>query len=60
VSAGGKYGQWAFLPVTDGKFLQKRPSEQLLAGQVNGLRILSGVSISLLYASELVVESNRV
>jgi carboxylesterase type B len=43
VSAGGKYGQWAFLPVTDGTFLQKRPSEQLLAGEVNGLRILSGV-----------------
>jgi len=58
VSAGGKYGQWAFLPVTDGKFLPKRPSEQLLAGQVNGLRILSGVSISHLYASELVVEVN--
>jgi carboxylesterase type B len=43
VSLGSKYGQWAFLPVTDGEFLQKRPSEQLLAGEVNGLRILSGV-----------------
>ncbi|KAF4630341.1 hypothetical protein G7Y89_g7806 [Cudoniella acicularis] len=42
VSAGGKYGQWTFLPVTDGKFIQKRPSDQLLAGEVNGLRILSG------------------
>jgi carboxylesterase type B len=45
VEGGGKYGQWAFLPVTDGKFLQKRPSDQLLAGEVNGLRILSGVSL---------------
>ena len=45
VSAGGKYGQWAFLPVTDGEFLRQRPAEQLLAGEVNGLRILSGVSI---------------
>lgn len=44
ISAGGKYGQWAFLPVTDGDFLRKRPSEQLLAGEVNGLRMLSGVS----------------
>ncbi|KAI9641370.1 hypothetical protein NHQ30_010172 [Ciborinia camelliae] len=42
VSASGNYGQWAFLPVTDGKFLTKRPSEQLLAGEVNGVRILSG------------------
>jgi len=43
VSANGAFGQWAFLPVTDGKFVRKRPSEQLLAGDVNGLRILSGV-----------------
>ena len=43
ISANGKFGQWAFLPVTDGDFLQKRPSEQLLSGEVNGLRILSGV-----------------
>jgi carboxylesterase type B len=42
INGGGKFGQWAFLPVTDGTFLQKRPSKQLLAGQVNGLRLLSG------------------
>ncbi|TVY16210.1 Lipase 1 [Lachnellula arida] len=42
VSGRGKYGQWAFLPVTDGKLLQKRPTEQLLSGEVNGVRILSG------------------
>ena len=42
INGGGKFGQWAFLPVTDGTFLQKRPSEQLLAGEVNGLRMLSG------------------
>ncbi|CAD6444998.1 f7ce6e87-ce21-4f39-a977-afb9dc6a0e20 [Sclerotinia trifoliorum] len=42
VSANGDYGQWAFLPVTDGEFLVKRPSEQLLAGEVNGVRMLSG------------------
>lgn len=46
VSGTGKYEQWAFLPVTDGTFLQKRPSEQLLAGEVNGVRILSGVIVS--------------
>jgi carboxylesterase type B len=43
IEGGGKYGQWAFLPVTDGEFIQKRPSEQLLSGEVNGLRMLSGV-----------------
>ncbi|RFU23797.1 Carboxylesterase, partial [Scytalidium lignicola] len=42
LSAGGKYGQWAFLPVIDGEFIRQRPSEQLLAGKVNGQRILSG------------------
>lgn len=45
VSGTGDYGQWAFVPVTDGDFLTKRPSEQLLAGEVNGMRILSGVRI---------------
>lgn len=44
ISAGVNYGQWAFLPVTDGEFLVKRPSQQLLAGEVNGVRMLSGVS----------------
>lgn len=41
---GVAYGQWAFLPVTDGDILRERPSVQLAAGKVNGLRILSGVS----------------
>lgn len=62
VSAGGKYGQWAFIPVTDGKFIRKRPSEQLLAGEVNGVRMLSGVSLpSSLYslASLLMMNENR-
>ncbi|KAK3676233.1 hypothetical protein LTR78_003983 [Recurvomyces mirabilis] len=36
------YGTWAFLPVTDGVFIQDLPSRQLGRGQVNGLRILSG------------------
>lgn len=44
IEGGGKYGQFAFLPVTDGEFITQRPSQQLLAGNVNGLRILSGVS----------------
>ncbi|CCU76018.1 unnamed protein product [Blumeria hordei] len=42
VSACSKYGQWAFLPVVDGSFIQKRPTQQLLSGKVNGLRVLSG------------------
>lgn len=41
---GAAYGQWAFVPVTDGSLLRERPSTQLAAGKVNGLRMLSGVS----------------
>ncbi|KAJ9285711.1 hypothetical protein DTO021C3_6678 [Paecilomyces variotii] len=40
VTVGGKYGQWAFLPVTDNDFVQQVPSQQLLNKQVNGERLL--------------------
>lgn len=39
-----KYGQWAFVPVTDKSLLPDRPSVQLDAGKVNGLRMLTSVS----------------
>lgn len=42
VSQEGSYGTWAFLPVTDGVFVQDLPSRQLARGAVNGLNILSG------------------
>lgn len=43
VSASGDYGQWAFIPVTDGTLIQKRPTEQLaIKKRVNGLRVLTG------------------
>ncbi|KAI1079752.1 alpha/beta-hydrolase [Whalleya microplaca] len=43
VTASGIYGQWAFLPVTDGTFIKERPTEQLLkGGEVNGVRVLVG------------------
>ncbi|KAI1745212.1 carboxylesterase family protein [Xylaria scruposa] len=43
VSASGDYGQWAFIPVTDGKLIRKRPTEQLVINKkVNGLRLLTG------------------
>ncbi|EEA26279.1 hypothetical protein EYB25_003522 [Talaromyces marneffei] len=42
VTVNAKYGQWAFAPVTDGKFVQQRPSAQLSAGKVNGNRGLIG------------------
>jgi len=42
VSASGLSGQWGFLPVTDGVFIQQIPSQQLLKQQVNGLRTLTG------------------
>lgn len=45
VSGRFKYGQWAFLPVTDQVFIQERPSVQLATGRVNGRRMLAGVSL---------------
>lgn len=42
VSASGTFGSWGFLPVTDGVFVQQRPSQQLLARQVNGQHLLVG------------------
>ena len=45
ISASGRHGTWGFLPVTDGKYIQQLPSQQLLKKQVNGLNVLVGVSI---------------
>ncbi|KAJ5573520.1 uncharacterized protein N7459_007947 [Penicillium hispanicum] len=42
VSISGHWGTWAFVPVTDGEFLQDLPSKQLLEQKVSGKRILSG------------------
>ncbi|TIA58074.1 carboxylesterase type B [Aureobasidium pullulans] len=42
VTNTGTYGTWAFLPVTDGVFLQNAPSEQLLEKRVNGRNVLVG------------------
>ncbi|KAM7196238.1 lipase 2 [Naviculisporaceae sp. PSN 640] len=42
VSNNAKVGQWAFIPVTDGTLLRELPSKQLLRGQVNGERIITG------------------
>ncbi|KAI9692714.1 MAG: hypothetical protein M1820_009419 [Bogoriella megaspora] len=42
ISASGRFGTWAFLPVTDGAFVQQLPSQQLLRKQLNGIRVLSG------------------
>lgn len=44
VSQSGTWGTWAFLPVTDGKFIQERPSKQLMEGRVNGLNHLAGAN----------------
>lgn len=41
VSSTARYGQWAFIPVTDGSLVRERPTAQLLSGQLNGVRILS-------------------
>lgn len=42
VSASSAFGTWAFLPVTDGNFVQQVPSQQLLKKQVHGKRMLVG------------------
>ena len=42
VSASANYGVWGFLPVTDGVFIQDRPSKQLGEGKVNGIRLFGG------------------
>ncbi|KAI1421158.1 carboxylesterase [Xylaria sp. FL1777] len=43
VSTSVNYGQWAFIPVTDGTLIRKRPTEQLAINKnVNGLRVLAG------------------
>jgi carboxylesterase type B len=41
VSEAGPFGTFAFLPVTDGTFVQKRPTEQILSKSLKGKRILS-------------------
>lgn len=41
-SLAAKYGQWAFIPVTDDHFIADRPTEQLLNGKVNAERVLVG------------------
>ncbi|KAK8119788.1 uncharacterized protein PG998_004414 [Apiospora kogelbergensis] len=46
VSASGRYGQWAFIPVTDGTLIKERPSVQLLSGEVNGIRVLTSNNLN--------------
>ena len=42
ISASANYGEWGFLPVTDGTYITQLPSRQLLKKQVNGVRMLTG------------------
>ena len=41
-SLNAKPGNWAFIPVTDGNLIRNLPSKQLLAGKVNGERMIVG------------------
>lgn len=41
VSKSGRHGTWAFLPVTDGVYIQSAPSEALFSGKLNGLAHLT-------------------
>ncbi|KAL8650963.1 MAG: hypothetical protein Q9226_004923 [Calogaya cf. arnoldii] len=63
VSGSSRYGTWAFLPVTDGSFIQQTPSQQLLTKRVNGRRMLSGNSANeapLFVAQDVVTEEDFV
>ncbi|AEO68120.1 uncharacterized protein THITE_2117509 [Thermothielavioides terrestris NRRL 8126] len=42
VTQASPYGYWGFWPVTDGIYIQNRPSQQLPTGQVNGQNLLVG------------------
>ncbi|KAF2729424.1 carboxylesterase type B [Polyplosphaeria fusca] len=42
VSSSTVFGTWAFVPVTDGTFIQETPSQALIRRKVNGLYHLSG------------------
>jgi carboxylesterase type B len=44
VSQADAFGQWGFLPVTDGIYIQQRPSHQLLEKKINGQHILVGMN----------------
>jgi carboxylesterase type B len=46
LTANTAYGTWAFLPVTDGKFIQEEPSSQLLKRRLNGHNLLVGNNAS--------------
>jgi carboxylesterase type B len=46
VTATATYGTWAFLPVTDGVFVQDVPSTQLLERRLNGRNALIGNNAS--------------
>ena len=54
VSVSGEFGTFAFLPVTDGTFIQGAPSQQLLEKAVSGKRLLVGVCpMELLFLNNL-------
>ena len=42
----GYFGSFAFLPVVDGDYIRKRPSEQLISGKFSGKNLLVGVCLS--------------
>ena len=59
VSTSGEFGTFAFLPVTDGNFIQATPSQQLLKKAVSGKRLLAGVG-SVTSISSTVLPSDNI
>lgn len=41
VGGSGSYGTFSFVPVVDGRFIQRRPTLELAAGRVNGENVLT-------------------
>lgn len=49
----GYFGSFAFLPVVDGDYIRKRPSEQLAFGKISGKNLLVGVRFFLFPTTSL-------
>ncbi|KAI1408326.1 alpha/beta-hydrolase [Hypoxylon sp. FL1857] len=61
VSTSALYGQWAFIPVTDGTLIRERPTTQLLkGGKLNGIRILSSNNMNegVIFTPQIITDEN--
>lgn len=59
VSTSAPFGNWAFLPVTDGTLIPQSPSQQLFRKKLNGQNILVSVSLDTLKSPRAPILSGR-